>query len=218
MKRTAASIGLLGCAALLASCGSSVGPQADNTTGTTTTSPPTTSPTNGSAGGATTTAITPGTTASCEPVTEAEIAGLFDRWNDDVKSGDPKRVVENYAADSILVPTVSNKVRRTAAEKEDYFDHFLANRPSGAIDFSDIELGCNMAVDSGLYTFTYGATGQKVQARYSYTYRWENGEWKIVSHHSSGMPEPASAATTTSGATGGATTTTTPTTGATTTR
>lgn len=198
MNKTACSVGLLGCAALLAACGSSVTPADQATTETTTASPTTGSPTTEATAGATTTVITPGTTASCQPVTESEIAGLFNRWNDDLKSGDPKKVVENYAADSILVPTVSNQVRRTAAEKEDYFAHFLANRPSGTIDFSDVELGCNMAVDSGLYTFAYAATGQKVQARYSFTYRWENGDWKIVSHHSSGMPEPAA---TTSGMT-----------------
>lgn len=201
MNKTSAAVGLLGCAALLAACGGSV--TTAETTATTSPDSAATSPTSESTAGATTTAITPGTTASCQPVTETEIAGLFTRWNDDVKGGDPKRVVENYAADSILVPTVSNQVRQTAAEKQDYFDHFLADRPSGTIELSDIELGCNMAVDSGLYTFAYAATGQETQARYSFVYRWEGDDWKIVSHHSSGMPEPGAAAgtsTTTSSA------------------
>ena len=129
MNKTSAAVGLLGCAALLAACGGSV--TTAETTATTSPDSAATSPTSESTAGATTTAITPGTTASCQPVTETEIAGLFTRWNDDVKGGDPKRVVENYAADSILVPTVSNQVRQTAAEKQDYFDHFLADRPSG---------------------------------------------------------------------------------------
>ncbi|QQS01157.1 MAG: SgcJ/EcaC family oxidoreductase [Austwickia sp.] len=165
------------------------------TSGTTSSSAPSTtgtSATGGTSGAApTTTAITAGSTATCQPVTEGEIAALFQRWNDDAASGDPDRVVENYAPDSILVPTVSNQVRTTAAAKRDYFVHFLANKPSGVINVSDITLGCNMAVDSGLYTFTYRATGKTVPARYTFTYHWENGQWLIVSHHSSGMPEPA---------------------------
>ncbi|MGZ5203155.1 MAG: DUF4440 domain-containing protein, partial [Telluria sp.] len=110
--------------------------------------------------------------AGCKDSTEQEIAALFDRWNQSLQTGDPHRVVANYAEKSILLPTVSNKPRLTAAEKEDYFHHFLEKRPSGKIDMRFIEIGCNMAVDAGLYTFTYAATGEVVHARYTYTYRW----------------------------------------------
>ena len=34
-----------------------------------------------------------------------------------------------------------------------------------------------------------GATGDKVKARYTYVYQFEDGEWKIAHHHSSVMPE-----------------------------
>jgi hypothetical protein len=34
-----------------------------------------------------------------------------------------------------------------------------------------------------------GATGDKVLARYSFVYVYENGQWKIAHHHSSVMPE-----------------------------
>jgi hypothetical protein len=34
-----------------------------------------------------------------------------------------------------------------------------------------------------------GATGDKVLARYSYVYTYEDGDWKIAHHHSSVMPE-----------------------------
>jgi hypothetical protein len=62
---------------------------------------------------------------TCKNVTEQEIAALFDRWNQSLLTGDSKKVVANYADHSILLPTVSNKPRLTAAEKEDYFNHFL---------------------------------------------------------------------------------------------
>lgn len=128
-------------------------------------------------------------TESCKVTTEQEIALLFDRWNQSLKTGDPHKVVANYAERSILLPTVSNKPRFTAAEKEDYFHHFLENRPSGTIDLRTIELGCNTAVDAGLYTFTFATTGTQVSGRYTYTYRWNGSEWLITSHHSSAMPE-----------------------------
>jgi uncharacterized protein (TIGR02246 family) len=126
---------------------------------------------------------------SCKQTDEREIASLFDRWNRSVQTGDPHQVVANYAPDAILLPTVSNKPRLTPAEMEDYFHHFLANRPSGKIGMRHVEIGCNSALDAGLYTFTFAKTGQKVPARYSYTYKWTGKEWLITSHHSSLMPE-----------------------------
>lgn len=114
---------------------------------------------------------------------------MFDRWNRSLQTGDPHKVVSNYAEPSILLPTVSSQPRLTAAEKEDYFQHFLEKNPFGKIDSRTIEIGCNSAVDAGLYTFTFGKTGAQVKARYTYTYKWDGKQWLITSHHSSAMPE-----------------------------
>ena len=97
-------------------------------------------------------------------------------------------MVANYAPKSILLPTVSNQPRLTAAEKEDYFEHFLERKPVGVIDSRSIEIDCNTALDAGLYTFTF-ADGKVVKARYTYTYKWNGKQWLITSHHSSMMPE-----------------------------
>ena len=128
-------------------------------------------------------------TETCRATSEPEIAALFDRWNQSLQTGDPHKVVANYAERSILLPTVSNKPRLTSAEKEDYFHHFLEDRPSGKIDQRFIEISCNTAMDAGLYTFTFAKTGVVVSGRYSYTYRWDGSNWLITSHHSSAMPE-----------------------------
>ena len=128
-------------------------------------------------------------TENCKATSEQEISALFDRWNRSLQTGDPRKVVANYAERSILLATVSNKPRVTPAEKEDYFTHFLQSGPSGKIDFRTIDIGCNTAVDAGLYTFTFARTGATVKARYTYTYRWDGTQWLITSHHSSAMPE-----------------------------
>ena len=141
------------------------------------------------AGGASAQRAPQASSAACKATNEQEIAALFDRWNQSLQTGDPHQVVANYAARSILLPTVSNKPRLSAAEKEDYFKHFLEKRPSGKIDMRFIEIDCRSAVDAGLYTFTYAKTGEVVHARYTYTYRWDGSKWLITSHHSSGMPE-----------------------------
>ncbi len=124
----------------------------------------------------------------CRATSEAEIAALFDRWNAALQTGDPKQVVANYAARSILLPTVSNTPRLTDEAKEDYFQHFMERKPVGVIDSRFIEIGCNTALDAGLYTFTF-ADGSKVAARFTYTYVWDGERWLISSHHSSALPE-----------------------------
>jgi hypothetical protein len=51
-----------------------------------------------------------------------------------------------------------------------------------------IKIGCNDALDAGIYTFTFG-NGNKVRARYTFTYVLQDGKWLISSQHSSEMPE-----------------------------
>lgn len=127
-------------------------------------------------------------TEQCHATTDAEIASLFDRWNASLATGEPARVVANYATESILLPTVSNKPRLTPADKLDYFETFLKLKPQGKIDMRTVQVGCNTALDAGIYTFTFG-DGRTVQARYTYTYKWDGAQWLITSHHSSAMPE-----------------------------
>ncbi|MCE0461047.1 MULTISPECIES: SgcJ/EcaC family oxidoreductase [Pseudomonas] len=124
---------------------------------------------------------------------DREIAGLFDKWNATLKTGSASAMTSLYAPDAMLQPTLSNKVRTTPAEIQDYFDHFLMGKPVGTINFREIHrLGPDAAMDSGVYTFTLtNADGSKkdVQARYTFLYERLDGQWKIINHHSSAMPE-----------------------------
>ena len=128
-------------------------------------------------------------TEVCKATSEQDIAALFDRWNQSLQTGDARKVVANYAEKSVLLATVSNTPRLDPAQKQDYFEHFLENKPFGRIDSRTIDIDCTTAVDAGLYTFTFAKTGDVVKARYTYTYRWNGSEWLITSHHSSAMPE-----------------------------
>lgn len=127
-------------------------------------------------------------TAECAPITDDGVAELFDRWNASLATLDSAKVAANYAENAILLPTLSNTPRLTQEQRVDYFDHFLEKRPVGSIDSRVIRIGCNMAADSGTYTFAL-ADGTKVPARYTYTYEFIDGKWLITGHHSSMMPE-----------------------------
>ena len=76
----------------------------------------------------------------------------------------------------------------TDEEIEDYFVRFLANGPVGKIDEGNIRTFGEMAINSGIYTFTF-KDGAAVSARFTFVYRWNGQRWLIVEHHSSQMPE-----------------------------
>jgi len=123
----------------------------------------------------------------CPNANEAEIAALFDRWNASLATLDPQKVTENYTSDAVLLATVENAPRLTTKDRIAYFTEFLKLKPQGVIDSRTIKINCDTAMDMGVYTFTLG-DGSKVQARYTYTYKWNGTDWKISHHHSSKMP------------------------------
>ena len=134
---------------------------------------------------------------TCAAVTPPQVAALFDRWNASLQTRNPDEVVKNYAADAVLLPTVSNKPRTNPEEIRDYFVHFLEKSPKGVINTRTVHIGCNTAYDAGTYTFTLtGADGKSTQvpARYTFVYELKDGKWLIAHHHSSAMPETAPAA------------------------
>ena len=108
-----------------------------------------------------------------------EVSKLFDKWNAALQTGDPRQVAALYAPTGILLPTVSNKVRTTPEEIEDYFTSFLKIKPFGKIDDANVRLlSDDLAINSGVYTFSLNVDGtpSTVQARYSFTYK------KVSSH------------------------------------
>ncbi|BCH61214.1 hypothetical protein RvVAR0630_38380 [Agrobacterium vitis] len=133
----------------------------------------------------------PAMAQECAPVTQQQVEKLFDRWNASLATLDPDKVVANYEDDAVLLATLSNQPRLTQEERRAYFVDFLKKKPQGVVDNRTIKLGCNAAIDTGVYTFTLG-DGTKVPARYTFTYDYDGGKWLISSHHSSAMPERTS--------------------------
>jgi len=133
---------------------------------------------------------------STPSITEQEVGDLFHLWNDALATGDPKKVAERYARNAVLLPTVSDEPRTTAEKIEDYFVDFLKKKPQGVVTQPNILIKDGICQDAGVYEFTMGIDGSKVTARYTFTYVYEDGEWKIAHHHSSAMPEGLIAAAT----------------------
>ena len=54
-------------------------------------------------------------------MTKDDVIALFEEWNGALATLDPDTVTAMYAADAVLLPTVSNQVRHNHAEIRDYF-------------------------------------------------------------------------------------------------
>lgn len=122
--------------------------------------------------------------------TDTQVRALFDGWNEALATLDPEQVADRYAPDAVLLPTVSNQVRTDRAGIVDYFEHFLENKPQGTILSSQVKLlNPNAAIDTGTYRFSLNGGASTVDARYTFVYERVGGEWLIVNHHSSAMPE-----------------------------
>ena len=131
--------------------------------------------------------------ASCAKLTTPLVDKLFTQFNDSWATKNPDKVTALFAADAVLLATVSNAPRTDHAGIRDYFVKFLKGSPVGTINSSTVKSGCNWALRAGTWTvvLTDAATGAKtdVRARYSFLYQYERGEWKIEHLHSSMMPE-----------------------------
>lgn len=131
----------------------------------------------------------------CPAATPADVEAQFARVNDAWKTGNPDTVTALFTAEPVLLATVSNTPRTTPAAVRDYFVSFLRNKPVGRIDTSTVDIDCQTASRLGTWTVTLTdpTTGvsRDVRARYSFIYRFEDGDWKIDHLHSSMMPEAA---------------------------
>lgn len=128
-------------------------------------------------------------------LTEDHVANLFHLWNDALDTLDPEAVANRFTKNAVLLPTVSDVPRTTHESIKDYFAMFLKSKPRGRILESHVQCGPNWAKDVGVYEFTLRGDNNKiVQARYTFIYRYEDGQWKISHQHSSQMPEGLMAA------------------------
>ena len=114
-------------------------------------------------------------------------SALLQKWISTIKSGDPKLVTSLYRDDAILLGTFSNKERVGHELILGYFKNLLKSPVEVEVVSEHPHVFESSAVNSGLYNFI--TEGKTIDARFSFVYSKDNDEWKIVSHHSSLLPE-----------------------------
>ena len=113
----------------------------------------------------------------------------LDSWGKSVARKDKAAVLNHYVDTGTLWPTLSNELRQGHDRIGDYFDHFLP-KIDGDVEWNQClfqSISDTHCVWSGIYTFSL--TSGVTRARFTYTLVKQDGEWKILHHHSSLMPE-----------------------------
>lgn len=120
----------------------------------------------------------------------SEITRQLEAWQDAVTAADVDAVLALYAPEAILLPTFSSAIRRTSAERREYFERFLSRRPRCLLREQKPRRYGEVAVNSGRYTFTVAeAAGEReIEARFTFVYHRVADRWWIVEHHSSVLP------------------------------
>lgn len=125
-----------------------------------------------------------------------EVHAFFLLWHEALESKDDPlgSVLALYDPDAILLATMDPTPLRTQAQRSVYFERLMA-RPHLRLSVQDLVIrpqGQDNAVADGLYTFHFLENGKDcdLQARFTFVYKKTKNGWRIISHHSSPLPEP----------------------------
>ena len=135
-----------------------------------------------------------GETCCCRTQDESvvkEVQAALDTWLNAVSTGSPDAVMTLYKDHAVLLPTLAPGVHDTREKRLGYFTAFTANENlRGKVNELHTRVFGDVAVNSGLYTFTFKKDGKEVTtpARFSFVYKKTPMGWMIVDHHSSVVP------------------------------
>jgi hypothetical protein len=128
----------------------------------------------------------------CPKTGKPSLQGELQKWFDAIATHDPFIVSTLYETSAVLLPTFRRKIHKTPIERLEYFKFFMAFKAlRGVVDEQHPQIIGDVGVNSGLYHFIFEEDGVEkiVYARFTFSYIFEDNSWKLISHHSSALPE-----------------------------
>ena len=117
---------------------------------------------------------------------------MLQTWIENIRSNDANKVAELYHKKGLLLGTFSNIERSGQKLILDYFNNLLKSQVDVEIVTKHEYKSETIATASGLYNFILN--GQKIEARFSFVFLKTKERWKILSHHSSVLPQKINSA------------------------
>ena len=123
---------------------------------------------------------------------EENIKAVALQWAEALATMDPEKVIRKYHPDGSLWGTFANEIHHKPEVIRYYFTELFDGKENLRCDFTDgfVRLYGDFAFYSGSYRFSWHYKGdpQHRDARFSFVYKRENGQWLIMEHHSSVFP------------------------------
>ena len=112
---------------------------------------------------------------------------MLETWVEKIRTNDPKQIASLYHTDGLLLGTFSDMERKGYDLILEYFENLLKAKVDVEIVTRHKHETDTLIANSGLYNFI--VDGKTVNARFSFVFIKTDGDWKILSHHSSVLPE-----------------------------
>ena len=117
---------------------------------------------------------------------------MLQTWVKKIRSNDANKVADLYHEKGLLLGTFSNIERIGHRSILDYFNNLLRSQVDVEIITKHEFKSESIATSSGLYNFILN--DEKIEARFSFVFLKTKRKWKILSHHSSVLPEKVKSA------------------------
>ena len=111
---------------------------------------------------------------------------MLQTWVEKIRSNDANKVADLYHK-KVIAGTFSNIERSGQNLILDYFNDLLKSQVDVEIVTKHEYKSESIATASGLYNFILN--DQKIKARFSFVFLKTKEKWRILSHHSSILPE-----------------------------
>ncbi len=112
---------------------------------------------------------------------------MLQTWVEKIRSNDANKIADLYHEKGLLLGTFSNIERSGHSLILDYFKNLLRSHVDVEIITKHEYKSNSIATASGLYNFILN--DKKIEARFSFVFLKTKKRWKILSHHSSILPE-----------------------------
>lgn len=140
--------------------------------------------------------LSPETEVQTSVVKEHEVQAAYYEWVKEMMAakGNPQKVINLYAHDAILLPTLSPKMKLNEKQELDAYFKNLTSYDQLTITTNKLvtRVMGNVAFNTGFYTFSYVASDGKtveLPARFTFVYQLQDKKtWLIVTHQSSILP------------------------------
>jgi uncharacterized protein (TIGR02246 family) len=125
------------------------------------------------------------------PIAKDQVAVATAAWAEAYNSRQPARITALYDSDAVFWGTTAKTISTTPDAVAEYFKD-MPKTPNSRVTFGEqnIRVYGDIAINTGYYAFSVVRDGKPTTnpSRFTFVFRNQDGQWKIIDHHSSRVP------------------------------